>query len=105
MTLTGDLEASVEDESTVASLEHSQGSREIEITKYANSPKTVFFIKEMSYAQFGGVKIDEGCGSLVYAPSFYPGTLLDGLVSRPVDDADFLTNKGLKFIIDASSLD
>ena len=48
---------------------------------------------------------DQGCGELVYSPDFNPDTFLNGKVSRPVDDAEFQTEKGAKFIFDTPSQD
>ena len=59
----------------------------------------------MTYAQYGGQIINQGCGSLVYTPDFFPLTLKDGLVSRPTDDAEFKSAEGLKFIIDTPEAD
>lgn len=70
------------------------------IEKYVGQPQTVFYIKEMSYLKYGSLIANQGCGKLDYTPDFYPGTLANGLVSRPVDDGEFKSVDGLKFVIE-----
>ncbi len=59
----------------------------------------------MSYLKYGSSVANQGCGNLNYTPDFYPGTLANGLVSRPVDVVDFKSAEGLKFVIDTPLAD